>query len=136
MPHVYLVDTCIWNDFCQGRLGDKDFCELASGFFMKVLFRSDRILISDELAAELRQSPSRKDIESMLSILDALKILQGIPTDIEDILEARILHRQRNVPFVDALFCLQARRHSAIIVSRDKHFIKMGANTKKPEDVI
>lgn len=140
MTKTYYLDTCIWRDFFEERFSKagKPFGKYAAKLFMKIITAKDRIFYSDSLVWELKKDYGDEDIENMLSFLFAVNILVKIEITKDEYEDARILSKQRNLPFIDCLHALQARNHNAIMVSQDEHFINGLADivkTKRTEEI-
>jgi len=106
---------------------------------MKILKRKDKIIFSEGLFRELNAGYSRKEVDDMLAIFIACKILKKIDMTESESVEAEKLSKERNVPFMDCLNAVQARNHNAILITRDKHFfinLKDIVAALKPEEII
>lgn len=137
----YFLDTCIWRDFYEDRIGffGKPLGDLAAALIIKITKTKNTILFSETLFWELKKDYSLIEIKNMLNFLFISRVLIKVEITKEEYAEAKILAEKKNVPFVDCLNAVQARNHEAIMISRDKHFFENLSNiveTKKPEDII
>ena len=137
----YLLDTCIWRDFYEDRFGKKGryLGQYANDLFMKIIKNKEKIYFSVSLVKELSIKYSDREIFNMLNILFLTKSLIRIEVTKIESNEARILSKERNLPFTDCLCAVQARNHKTILVSQDKHILKNLldiAITKRPEQII
>lgn len=126
MVKKYLLDTCVWRDFYEDRFSKsgKPLGKYATKLFMKILFDKDKILFSEALIEELMKDYVKDKINDMLYILFATGALVKIGITKEEFLEAKVLAKERSIPFIDYLNTIQARNHKAIMVSQDRHFFK------------
>lgn len=140
MAEKYLLDTCIWRDFYEGRFSKsgKPFGKYATSLFVKILKNNDLIVFSEALIWELKKDYEEKDIENMLNLLFLNKVLVYVSITEEEYFEAKKLVQERCLPFVDCLNAIHARDHKAILVSQDDHYLKGLSDISKavkPEQV-
>ncbi len=139
MPETYLLDTCIWRDFYEGRFSKKGkpLGEYATKLFMRILKSGAIIIFSEALIRELRRDYLEQDIYDMLSLLIINHSLIKIEIKKEEFLEAKQLSDNRDLPFVDCLNAVQARNHGAILVSQDRHFKRLSDVTEpfEPDEI-
>jgi predicted nucleic acid-binding protein len=138
---TYLLDTCIWRDFYEGKRSrsGKPLGTCAGKLFMKVLKEKRIIVFSESLVRELGKDYSLTDIHDMLGYASLTGMLKHIPITQQEYQEARELSRKRNSPFVDCLCAVQARNHGAILVNVDKHFFEHLGDVccaYRPQDLI
>lgn len=133
--HQYLyLDTSIWLDYYEKR--DLNG-EHALKLIMKIIRTDKIILYSDLHTRELKNVGYTIDqINAIFQILKQNNI-RHVHIYTAQIVEARSLTSQRNVPTKDALHSVLARDNDAILISRDKHFEKLKdiVGTKKPEEL-
>ena len=134
MPKTYLLDTCIWRDFYEGRFSKegKPFGKYATKLFMKILKSESIIIFSEALIRELKRDYLEQDIYDMLNLLVINHSLIKVEIKKEEFLEAKQLSNNQDLPFVDCLNAVQARNHNAILVSQDHHFFKKLSDIRKP----
>lgn len=137
---TYLIDTCIWRDFYENRLGKtgRPIGAYATNLFMSIMKSKEKIIFSESLIWELKKDYSEQDIKDMLQILFLNDRLVKIEITKEEYHEGKKLSAEKNIPFIDCLNAVQARNHHAIMVSRDKHFIENLSDittTVRPEDI-
>lgn len=140
MADKYWLDTCIWRDFYENRFSrsGNPLGKYATNAFMKIIRKGNKILFSESLIRELCRDYDKDDIKEMLNLLFISNILVKVEITKEEYLEAKRLSDERKLPFVDCLNAVQARNHSAIIVSQDEHLTKnLSDITKvtKPQDI-
>ncbi|VVB81331.1 PIN domain protein [uncultured archaeon] len=122
----YLLDTCIWRDFYEGRISKTGTLlgKNATEFIIKLIKNEDTVLFSETLIRELRNHYDDNEIKDMLNLLFMNRILIRIEITKEDYQEARRISKQRNLPFVDCLNAIQTRNHKALLVTQDAHYFK------------
>ncbi len=135
MTKKYLFDTCIWRDYYENRLStsQRPLGEYAAELFMKILVKKEVILFSEALLWELKKDYEEDEINDMLNLLVMNKVLIKIEITKEEYTEGGRLAEERNLPFVDCLFAVQARNHQATLITQDKHFFENLCDIKKPE---
>ncbi|MBN2142231.1 PIN domain-containing protein [Candidatus Woesearchaeota archaeon] len=133
----FYVDTNIWLDYFENR-SDKyrPLGEWALAFLNGILDVGSVILISDVVLAELRRYADQEKISSCFAPFQ--KSLLFVSRSNTQSIEARSLSKSRLVPFADALHAIISRDENAILISRDKHFMKLldVVCVMKPEDLI
>ena len=137
----YFLDTCIWRDFYEDRIGfsGKPLGDLASALFVHINKSKSTIIFSETLFWELKKDYSVNEIENMLNFLFLSGNLKKVSITKKEFYTAKKIAREKNIPFVDCLNAIHARNHNAIMVSRDKHFFEYLQDiveVKKPEDII
>mgnify|MGYP001767400808 CR=1 FL=1 len=118
----YYIDTCIWMDLLEGR---KDYdggslSEKAFNLILDIKARGDRIIVTEQILQEFSRYYSPEEIKSMLSPFS--RIIERLNNSPDQIIEAKKISSERNVPFGDALHTITARDNSLILVTRDAHF--------------
>jgi predicted nucleic acid-binding protein len=135
----YYLYTCIWRDYYERR-GDflRPLGEWALSLLKKILKKEDSILYSDMVIAELRIAFSDAQIKELFGIIHEKNLLVKVTIDEEDAKHAELLYRRRKLPYGDALHSVLAKRHHAILVTRDRHFdaVKDMLTIKKPEELL
>jgi predicted nucleic acid-binding protein len=138
MVEKYLIDTSIWIDMYEDRLGFKNepIGEYASKFIFELFVREQIILISDILIMELGRYYSIEQISGMLKPFQ--NIIEKIMSTTDELNESKIISIARNVPSGDALHAILARNHNAILITRDNHFLRLEDISEHfaPEDLI
>jgi predicted nucleic acid-binding protein len=136
----YYIDTCIWRDFLEDRISieRKPIGDIATKFLIKIFRKKDTILYSDLTIIELEKNYSIDEIENILKIASIISNIEKIDTREEEHKDAQYLSYLKEVPLQDALHAILARRESAILITRDKHFNKLKdiAEIWLPEDLI
>ncbi len=136
----YYIDTCVWRDFYEGRVGPggRPLGDYASRLIMKLISSKDEIVISNAAIRELKADYSEEDISIMLDMVSRMARLIRVRTNYEEADEANMICKERNLPFTDVLHALVARDEKAILVSQDKHFIRLNDIVKniRPEELI
>lgn len=111
----YYIDTCVWIDFVEDRTNND--------FLAKCIENEDIILYSYPLEKELLNYMSK--IKIIYSLLLSKELIEYVDVTNEDKSEAFNLSKDRTIPFSDALHAVLSRNNDAILVSRDKHFLKL-----------
>lgn len=141
MTKTFYLDTCIWRDMYENRLGQKGkpLGEYAYDLIIYILENNYKIIFSDALIHELRKAYKNNEIDEVLNFLFICNVLVKVDITKEEYAESRKLSRERNLPLVDCLNAVQARNHNAIMVSQDKHFsqgLSDIAVVARPQDII
>ena len=136
MVKKYYFDTSIWIDIYDKRGYNG---EIALQLMKKIIIENSFVIYSDMNITEFGDvGLSTFEINQMLSIAKPDHIKRVHPTR-DQIIEAKRLAKQRNVPRGDALHAVLARDHGAQIVATDmKDFNKLKDVTrmKKPEELV
>jgi predicted nucleic acid-binding protein len=135
MTEDFYFDTSIWIDFHEKRNKNG---KLALEFILKIIEEDSKIAYSDLNIKELKHlAYNQVEISSMLSIVKPHNI-KHVHIYQEQLVEARKLSRQRQVPNKDALHAILCRDNYLQLITRDTHFEKLRDITtaKKPEDFI
>ncbi len=137
----YFFDTCIWRDFYEYRYSKSGnpLGKFAYQLFKKIISNKEIILFSEALIWELRKQYSSEEINTMLNFLFLTNTLKRIDIDEKDFNYAKQLSQERNLPKIDCLFALQAKKYNAVLVSQDKHLIQDLRNitkAKRPQEII
>ena len=132
----YYIDTCIWIDYYENRSDSfRPLGEWAHAFFMNVNRKKEIILYSELVEDELSKQYSSETIKNILNIANRI---QKVPVNNSIMKLAITIKYQRNIPKADAIHASCAKKHDAILISRDKHFIAVQDLIKclKPEDLL
>lgn len=124
-------------DYYDYRFGPRGrpLGEYAARLFMKIMKDRGIILFSDVVLKELRIDYN--NIQDMLKILLLIGILEKVEITPQEYNEARRISKERNIPLGDVVHAILAKDNKAILISQDKHFIRLRdiATAKKPQDV-
>ena len=98
----------------------------------------DYILYSDFVIEELKIKYSEEEINNIFEIINKRNLLIKVKISQNQAREASILCKERKVAFGDALHSILARDNQAVLITRDKHFLKLLdiCIIKKPEELI
>jgi predicted nucleic acid-binding protein len=118
----YLIDTAIWIDLYEDRVGynGEPLGDYAWQLLALIRGRDERVVVSDLLLNELESRLTLEQIRGMFSLFETI-IERRISTE-SQWLEAERLARERNVPPGDALHAIIARDGGFVLVTRDRHF--------------
>lgn len=135
----FYLDTAIWRDYYENRNdGLRPLGEWAFQLFQKIIEEDSAVLYSEVVEEEFVSLGFNEDkINDILSIVKAANLINVKPTE-KQFDEAKMIVRQRNLPFRDVLHAILARDNGAVMVTRDHHFEELQDITKpsKPEDLI
>ena len=138
MGERYFIDTSIWIDFYEDRIGYKDepLGDYAFKLLAKIKAKESRIVISDFLIRELEIQYSMEQINGILKPFEKLIDKIFVTKSQKD--EAIKISLERKVPKGDALHAIAARDDKLILITRDNHFRMLQDITKhyKPEELI
>jgi len=124
MGETYYIDTSVWRDYYENRVaGAKPLGEFAFQFFRYCKQNKCIILFSDLVIHELGTAYNNNEIKEMMRIVSDYGLLKKVqePSK-EQYQEARLLGKNFNVPFGDALNAVLARDNDAVLIYRDSHF--------------
>ncbi len=122
---LYYLDTSIWLDFLEER-DEPGFPKsaLALQLIVKVLERSDSIVVSDIVLEELKSlGYSESDLDLLLTPIQA--VIHYIEATKNQSQRARDLCAKRGLPFCDALHALIARDQRCTLITYDQDFQKL-----------
>jgi predicted nucleic acid-binding protein len=107
----YYLDTCIWIDFLEER----------DEFVVKRVFDillNHKILISRKVFVEL---------EKYIEPVNLLEFKNVVLVDDSELQKtsAMKLARERNIPFGDVIHAIIAKDNDSILLTRDRHFLKL-----------
>jgi predicted nucleic acid-binding protein len=114
----YYIDTCVWIDFVE----DESY---AVNVFLKIITDEDIVLMSRIIAKEFFRYKKYENIASLVKILDSKNLIENVSIYSVQENEATILSKDRDIPEPDALHAILARDNDAVLVTRDKHFLKL-----------
>ena len=134
----YYIDACIWRDYFEDRkdrfrpLGD-----WALRLINKIIEKEDLFIISNHLINELLKEYSYVKLKSFFDFISRDLIIEIKYKDCQ-VKEAYKIKNKFEVPFGDALHVILARDTNSLLITRDKHFIKLESfcEIKKPEDLL
>jgi predicted nucleic acid-binding protein len=132
----YYLDTCIWRDYIENRsdrfrpLGD-----WALRFIKNAVAAESIIVYSDLIVEELSIRFDDEMIRRMLNVVPTALLLKITITQ-KDLQLAASLARTHRIPVNDALHAVLAKRSSATLITRDKHFTDLHLQVNKPEELI
>ncbi|MFH1649963.1 MAG: PIN domain-containing protein [Candidatus Woesearchaeota archaeon] len=139
MAEKYYLDTCIWRDFYENRMGlhGKPLGKQANNLFTKVISKRFMLLYSDLTVKELSIDYTKTEIKEMLNLLFLTGVLKKVDISENDYKEAQTIARQYGVPTPDALHALLARNNNSVLVSQDKHalLLQQVVRVMRPEEV-
>lgn len=134
----YLVDTSIWVDLYEDRIGysGEPLGDYAFKLLGLIRANKDKITVTDFLIKELEAIYSMEQIRGMMMPFE--DVLSKIISSEKQRSEAKKISAERNIPKGDALHAVMARDCSARLISRDKHFrlLKDVAEHYFPEELI
>ena len=133
----YYDDTCIWRDYYENRSDKlKPLGEFALLFFNNVIKNKDIILISDVIIDELSINYSLEQINLIFKVIKENNLLIKINLDKKIMNDAYLLHADLKLGKGDAINSAIAKKYSAILVTRDFHYLITDIVIRKPEDLI
>ena len=138
MTEKYYLDTSIWLDFFENRnepnLPKGDW---AHKLLDKITENNDKIIYSDNNIYELNIiGYSTYELDNILQPLKPILIF--MESTEKQISKAKDLSLKRNIPKRDALHALIARDNKSILITLDRHFLKILdiIKPKRPQDLI
>lgn len=138
MVKKYYIDTSIWIDLLENRIGynDEPLGDYALKLFAMIKAQKYKLVVSDLLIRELESNYSVEEINGM--ILPFQKIIEKVFVTKEQCDESKKIAEERNLPPGDVLHAIVARDNKLIMITRDKHFNKLRDVVKpyKPEEII
>lgn len=134
----FYLDTSIWRDYFEDRKDNiRPLGEFAFQFLRKCLKEKAVVVVSDKVIEELEIDFSKEQLKQMFSGFE--EIIVEVMHAKEQVEEALTLLKKfkRAFPFADILHSIIARDEDAILITRDKHFEKIGiVEARFPEDLI
>jgi len=125
-------------DIYEDRIGynGEKLWEFALKLLVLIKSKKQKLIISDLLIRELETHYSMEKINGMMKLFE--NELEKIFATKEQRDEAIKISNEREVPMGDALHAIIARDNNLILVTRDKHFLKLTdiAEYYKPEELI
>ena len=135
-------DTHIFVDYYLNRSGGVvPLGEFAFQFFKSAVECKFFVIICQPVIDEICDAISKTEQvvwEMVLCNLRDAKKIELVEFSKEQVKEARILSKERDVPLYDALFAIVARDNDAVLVSRDAHHSERLSdlvNVFKPEEL-
>ena len=139
MEKKYYIDTSIWIDYYENRRDNlRPLGDWAFELFKKIRASNEIALYSDLVVDELLEKFTEAEVWQIFNILATGGQLKRLAAKNEQIREAIAIARELKTPYKDTLHAILARDNSAILVTRDKHFMLLNKITKirKPEELI
>lgn len=133
----YYLDTATWMDFYEDRKDPrKNIGEIAFKLLCQLLATKSKIVVSSFCQRELEVYYSLDEIRGMTLLFEKFMIKAEISE--EQLIEAKKISQERNIPKGDCIHAIIARDNNAILISRDNHFQKLKdiCEVAKPEDII
>jgi rRNA-processing protein FCF1 len=139
MQKKYLLDTCIWRDFYEARIGrgGRLLGKSAAALFLDLAVSKSEVLVPEIVIWELKKDYS--EVNNIISIAKELLSISIVLASAEQTDEAERLSISRDLPFADCLIAVMARDDAAISVSNDRHLLVCLADVVKtvlPQDAV
>lgn len=138
MTERYYLDTSIWIDLYENRKGynDEPLGNFAWKLFRRIIKSGNKLAITDITIRELERYYTLEEINGMVKPFEWL--IEKVFTTSAQREEARRISKCRNLPNWDALHAVIARDNNLILITRDKHFLRLNDITicYKPEEII
>ncbi len=138
MTERYYLDTSIWIDIYENRKGynDEPLGDFAWKLLLRIMGQENKIVITDIVIRELEGYYTLEEINGMMKPFE--KFIEKVFTTSAQRDEARRISRGRNLPNWDVLHTIIARDNNLILITRDKHFLRLDDLTicYKPEEII
>ena len=129
----YYIDTCIWRDYFENRVDRfRPLGEWAHRMLNQSLENKDTILCSEMVKLELEEYFKEEDIKRIFEPYSNIIAEIEIDPDIMSI--ARGLRKE--LSHGDSIHAAVAIAHSAVLVTRDRHFETVGIVVKRPEELL
>lgn len=125
MKKKFYLDTCIWRDFFEDRKDNlKPLGEFAFQFLKKCVKNNAEIIVSDAVIFELEAKLSKENVKELFSSFG--NIILNVIADHKQLYQAKNEWKKINkqIPFKDVLHAIIARDNKAVLVTRDKHFLR------------
>jgi predicted nucleic acid-binding protein len=113
----YYIDTCVWIDFIEGRTN--------TDIFIECILEDHMPILSYPLQKELGKYLHAEQLTMIFALLSSKGLIELVGVFEHDKKEASLLSAQRNIPFADALHAILTRNNNALLITRDKHFLKL-----------
>mgnify|MGYP001578310187 CR=1 FL=1 len=125
MTERYYLDSSIWMDLYEDRKGynNEPLGDYAWRLLSLIRAKKARIIITDLLIKELGGYYSPEQINGMMVLFE--KLLDRIIIQNEEYEEGYKISSIRNIPLGDAIHAIVARNYNLILITRDKHFIRL-----------
>lgn len=137
MKKIY-VDSNIFLDFWLDRMtGLKPANYYAEELFKNCIRCLYKIVISENTIIELSENFPAKNIEKKLDVFKKLSKLEIVSVQIDDLIKAKKLALDRDIPVHDAVHALIAKKLMIPLITRDKHFSQVDdlITVKAPEEL-
>ena len=139
MQKKYLLDTCIWRDFYEARIGrgGRLLGKSAAALFLDLAVSKSEVLVPEIVIWELKKDYS--EVNNIISIAKELLSISIVLASAEQTDEAERLSISRDLPFADCLIVVMARDDAAISVSNDRRLLVCLADVVKtvlPQDAV
>lgn len=141
MCERYLLDTCIWRDFYEARIGTggRLLGKCAAELFLDLAVRKSEVLVPEVVIWELKKDYPEDEVNNLISIAKELLLIKMVLASGEQTAEAEELSVSRGLPFADCLIAVMARDNCAISVSNDRHLLGCLGDVVKtvlPQDAV
>jgi predicted nucleic acid-binding protein len=136
-----LVDSNMFLDYYLNRSdGLIPIGEFAFKFIQEAIGCKYLVIVSSSVIGEVKDKLGFSEFELNEKVFNGLikrNKLQIIKETTEQVIKARKLSLERNLPVVDCVQAIIAHEENFLIVSRDFHFNELNdfAETLKPEDL-
>ena len=138
MPERYYLDTSIWMDLYEDRIGfnNEPLGDFAWKLFALIKVKGHKIMISDLLLAELKVNYSDEQIKGMMKPFEDM--IEKVIAKRAQRDEAENISDLKNIPKGDILHAIIARDNNLILITRDNHFKGLADISLfyRPEDLI
>ncbi len=140
MVEKYYLDTCVWRDFYENRVSRDGrllgIC--AKKLIKKIIHDNDIILYSDLIEKELLKEYTEQELCDKLDALILLDILHKVHLNELTRIKSRTIKNKYKIPLADAAHAILAKENKALLVTQDKHLLKLKNILKvsKPDDLI
>lgn len=130
----YYVDSCIWRDYFENRSdGLKPLGEFAFLFFKKCSKNKDCIFFTEVIINELL----KYGFDLFKFSKEFNFVFKEIKINKRDVFESKVISKNKNIPFADALHYIISKKNYLTLVTRDKHLLNLDYNLIfSPEELI
>lgn len=138
MIERYYIDTSIWIDIYEDRKGfnGEPLGEYGLRLLSYILLMNAKIVVTNILIKEMECKYAMEKIRGMMKPFE--DIIEIIIADENQTKEARKISLERCVPYGDALHAVIARDTKCILITRDRHFLRLAdiSESHAPEDFL
>lgn len=138
MTEKFYLDTSIWIDVYEDRKGFNGEPLGQHGARLLSYIRSvnARIVMTDNLMYELQKYYPTEKIRGMMMFFDDL--IERVIANAAQKEEAKNTALERDLPYHDVLHAVVARDMDAVLITRDRHFIRLKdiSEPHTPEDLL